>query len=376
MVSRSFIAVLGLSLAAGTTMAQVSFQRLGLPAGFEPQNPAFSDAYGVSNDGTVVGSMYVPNVGFRSFRWTSATGLTQVNGVNSDSGSFARAITPDGATIVGESTSPQVAFRQTNGGVVENLGILNDIDYDGSGATDVSDNGQAISGVLSYVATATNRAARWTQANGWQDLGILRGDDESAANAISADGSIVAGYSVGSYFRAVKWTAQTGLRALPNPFGINSDSTAIAMSASGDVIVGTARNANFVSQATVWYGNGSTAVLANPSGFDASSAYGVSGDGNLIGGTTFIENVGQDTAAFWTGDGVAYNLQEYLSSQNIDLSGWQLLAITEVSQNGRYLTGRGYNPEGDLESFIVQIPAPGTVLPALVGLIAAGRRRR
>jgi hypothetical protein len=126
----------------------------------------------------------------------------------------------------------------------------------------------------------------------------------------------------------------------------------------------------------VWYGNGSTAVLANPVGFDASSAFGVSGDGNLIGGTTFIENVGQDTAAFWTGDGTAYNLQEYLTSQSIDLSGWQLRAITEVSQNGRYLTGRGYNPEGDLESFIVQIPAPGTVLPALVGLIAAGRRRR
>ena len=110
--------------------------------------------------------------------------------------------------------------------------------------------------------------------------------------------------------------------------------------------------------------------------FGASSAFGVSGDGNLIGGTTFIENVGQDTAAFWTGDGTAYNLQEYLTSQSIDLSGWQLLAITEVSQNGRYLTGRGFNPAGDLESFIVQIPAPGTVLQALVGLIAAGRRRR
>jgi len=173
-----------LLLVAGSAHAQATFTRLGLPPGEEPQNPAFSDAYGVSNTGVVVGSMYVPNVGFRAFRWSAATGLVQVNGINPESQIFSRAITPDGLVTIGENTSPQLGFRIVGSNPIEGMPFPNDIDYDASSAADVSDNGNFAAGLLSRVEDGTFRMARWTAATGWTDLGALSGDYESAGNTI------------------------------------------------------------------------------------------------------------------------------------------------------------------------------------------------
>jgi len=165
---------------------------------------------------------------------------------------------------------------------------------------------------------------------------------------------------VGATFTAVKWTQADGLVPLPNPFGAFGNSTAIAMSADGSVIVGQAADGAGLQQAVIWRGDGTTLALSRTGAFDSAAAFGVSGDGNLIGGTQFVDMVGGETATFWTGDGTAYNLRDYLISQGADVFEWELSDITEVSQNGRYLIGRGRSPEGFLESYIVELPAlPG-----------------
>ena len=67
---------------------------------------------------------------------------------------------------------------------------------------------------ISSVQTFVPRAVRWT-ADGPLDLGTLPGASESWARAVSADGSVVAGWStrdgVGIAFR---WTRQAGMMAL------------------------------------------------------------------------------------------------------------------------------------------------------------------
>jgi uncharacterized membrane protein len=348
----------GLSSLAAVASAQPAFQRVGLPAGLEPLNPAFSDAYGVANDGTVVGSMYVPNVGFRGFRWNPSTGLVQVNGLNSDSGFFARTITPDASIIVGEITRPQLAGRKVGSNPIEGLAIP-DVDvYDATAGNDASDDGSVVVGLLSRIEDGTFRAARWSQADGWLDLGVLDASNyESAANGTSSNGNIVIGYSVGDSFNAFKWTQASGMTALPNPFGIPSDSSAIAMSGDGSVIGGQARNGDGVSKAVVWFSDGSTLVLGELAGYDTSAAYAVSGDGSLIGGTVAIDSVGSDRAVIWTRAGAVTDLQQYLTDNGVDVAGWQLTAITEISANGQYLAGRGFNPDGALESFRITLPS-------------------
>lgn len=369
------LSVMSLLFVAGSAFGQVSFHRVGLPPAGDPQNPPFTDAYGVSDNGTVVGSQYVPGTGFRSFSFTVGGGRQQINGLTADSGIFARSISPDAKVVVGENTNPGVAFRQINGGALENLGFSDPDIYDQSAANDVSNDGKHVAGLLSRIEDATFRAARWSEGSGWQDLGVLTGDVESVANTISGDGSIVAGYSVGAQFNAVKWTEGHGLEALANPFGITSNSAVIAMAADGSRFVGQASDASNKSQAAVWNADGTTLVLDRPAGFDSAAAFGVSGDGSIIAGTAFIDQVGGDIATFWTADGTAYDLKAFLASNGIDLSGWTLSAITEVSQNGLYLTGRGYNPDGQLESFLVQIPTPSAALPLIAGFAALRRRR-
>jgi len=167
-----------IALAAGLANATVTFPPLGLPAAGDPQTPPFSDAYAVSNSGVVVGSMFVPGEGFRAFRWTSDTRLVQINGTTAESGIFARAITPDSATIVGENTNPIVAFRKLGTGAVEDLGIPSPDLYDASSLSDVSDDGRASAGLLA------------PEAN-WLD-----GDLNSDKNADLTDAQILAAYIV------------------------------------------------------------------------------------------------------------------------------------------------------------------------------------
>lgn len=357
-----------------SVLGQVSLQRLGIAPDTDPFNPPFSDAYGVSDSGQVVGSQYIPGTGFRGFSWTSGGGRVQLDGVNPSSGVFARSITPDGSVIVGDNTGPQVAFRRING-VVENLGISNPSVYDGSSATDVSNDGSRVTGQLSRIEDGTFRAAVWDSSTGWRDLGAIDGDVESAANTISGDGQVIAGYSVGSRFTAVKWTKDAGMQELPNPFGLLTSTSAIASSLTGSVMVGQAIDLFGQIQAVAWNEDGSSTALPLLAGFDSSSAFAVSADGSLIGGTVFNDQVGGDTATFWL-NGVAYDLKAFLEANGQDLTGWQLIDISEVSQNGQYLTGRAFNPDGRFESFFVQIPAPSAALPMIAGVLVLARRRR
>jgi probable HAF family extracellular repeat protein len=105
--------------------------------------------------------------------------------------SAASAISADGSTVTGNSNGNvgDRAFRWTAGGGMQNLGILSQ--------TGPYSAGSALSAECSVVvgisagANQNNRAFRWTAASGMQSLGVLGTGSASAANAISADGSVV-----------------------------------------------------------------------------------------------------------------------------------------------------------------------------------------
>ncbi|MDX2017073.1 MAG: hypothetical protein SFY95_05445 [Planctomycetota bacterium] len=350
--------IAALAVASSLALAQPVFHRLGLPPGDEPQNPAFTDVYGVSNNGIAVGSMYVPNVGFRGFRWTLAGGLTQLDGLAPGSGVFPRVITPDGLTIAGENTGPQLAFRLSPPAAPQGLEIPDENLYDATAGTDASDDGSVVVGLLSRIEDGTFRAARWSEASGWQDLGAIPGDDESRANAVSGDGSIVAGFSVGSEFSAVKWDAAGNMTVLPIPSGAEIDAAVIAMSSDGAVLVGQVRDSALRPQAAVWTET-TASLLPVPEGFDSASAFGANGDGSVIVGVAFIDGIGGDEPVIWR-NGQASLLRDELIAAGNNLTGWDLIDLSEVSPNGVYVVGRALNPDGLLESFLAQL-APACV---------------
>jgi probable HAF family extracellular repeat protein len=95
-------------------------------------------------------------------------------------------------------------------------------------ANAVSANGSAVAGVSE--SSGGDRAFRWTPAGGMQDLGVLSGGLFSYGNAISADGLAIAGVSGSAASdRAFRWTANGGLQALdPLPGAATSSGTCLS----------------------------------------------------------------------------------------------------------------------------------------------------
>lgn len=205
---------------------------------------ANSIAYGVSGDGAVVvGYSYlVGNANYHAFRWTTAAGPNG-GGTMSDLGtlggtySYATAASGDGSVVVGSSyiagNTAIHPFRWVNGasgGVLGNTQMSNLGTLGGSsgGASGVSADGSVVVGYSSTVGDTATHAFRWTTAVGSNgggtmiDLGTLAGKTSSDARAVSADGKVVVGSSYvthpvhgsTSQYEAFRWTQATHMQAV------------------------------------------------------------------------------------------------------------------------------------------------------------------
>jgi probable HAF family extracellular repeat protein len=135
-----------------------------------------------------------------------------------------------------------------------------------------------------------------------QDLGTL-GGDESEANGVSADGSVVVGsaYNAAGQWRAFRWTAAGGMQDLGTLPG-GGGSEAYGVSADGSVVVGSARNAAGKWRAFRWTAAGGmqdlniTYAHLLTDGSVLVWAYAISPDGRYIVGWGYNAATGRDEA--------------------------------------------------------------------------------
>jgi probable HAF family extracellular repeat protein len=263
-----------------------------------------SDAHAVSDDGLVVVGSSLCTVrcsrgaGCRSlpgaFRWTSAGGMTLLGDNEYGSRSIADGVSADGSVVVGTRSGtgiPESAFRWTPGTVMEYfaggntaLGVSPDgaiavgFGHSGSGTQalrwTMDDGMLALGSGKAYGVSADgsvivgigtgSEAFRWTQASGMVGIGILPGFIASLAQDVSADGSLVVGYSGDDWFtpgEAFLWDASHGMRSLRdvliNDFGLGASlagwtlTSANDISADGQFIVGSGTNPNGNSEAWI-----------------------------------------------------------------------------------------------------------------------------
>lgn len=260
--------------------------------------PTNSVAAGVSANGQVVAlTAKVGSNMTNAGRWTSGTAISIGDLPGGDSHSYAGAISANGGAIVGAGTtaSGMEAFRWTESAGMVGLGRL--AGGTNSEATGVSGDGAVVVG---YSSTgAGDRAFRWTEGGGLQSLGVPLGWSFSIAQAISDDASTVIGWgSSPSGPQAFRWTQGGGMVALGDLAGGSFNSSAIDLSADGSVIVGYSSSSSGHPtnglEASIWtatYGLRSVKdVLVNDYGITAvngwtlTSATGVSADGLTIVG--------------------------------------------------------------------------------------------
>lgn len=256
-------------------------------------------ARGISANGrTVVGTVANDTTGRRGFRWTAITGM-QVLGTfpGESTSSWAYGVSTDGSMVAGVSNGipapHSYACRWNAGGFIQSLGTLPD--HWNSIAYAMSADGSAVSGQSSYQG-GPGRAFRWTTTGGMENLGVLGlGEHGSAAYGISADGNAVVGFaSLATRALAFRWTPETGMQNLGLP----------------------------------------------PNGVD-SYAWSVSGDGSVVVGKADGYGYGSGNAVMWTAELGMVDLNAYLPSVGVDLTGWELYDARAVSADGYSITGQG-----------------------------------
>lgn len=323
----------------------------------------YSSVVGLSSDGTMAAGSSSPQFGQSApIRWVAGVGSSFLGGFPNQQNNNVYSISGDGSVISGAFTNSQFQARNTRW-------------VSGSGFTDLGTanpgtNGTAIAVSRDGSTLVTNEASRsyrWTAGGGYQQLTSLGGVNGQATGiAASANGSIIVGGS-GSFgsSSATLWngTSPTDLGIAPS--FTNSDARAV--SADGSVVV-VRCGTNFAGSDRFFrwtLGTGLVQFSGPGSWFDR-----ISDDGNIIGGRNATG------AAVWSQSFGMRDLNTYLPSIGIDLTGWFLTEVTGLSADGSVIAGNGYFNNTPL-GFVVTIPAPGALAAvAGAGLWASRRRRR
>jgi len=131
--------------------------------------------------------------------------------------------------------------------------------------------------LLSAVCTAIYIYSNAAMAVSFTPLGDLPGGDfNSSADDVSADGSVVVGYShSASGDEAFRWTREGGMVGLGDLPGDDFDSSASGVSADGSVVVGLGSSASG-TEAFRWTREGGMV------GLFVSHASSVSADGSVV----------------------------------------------------------------------------------------------
>jgi uncharacterized membrane protein len=350
--------------------------------------PIGSYANGVSADGSiVVGASYLfdPGFGFtvaHGTRWTPSGGLQDL-GHFTLSASVATRTSNDGNTIAGYAgfvtgtgeVEPRNAIYWTNAGAIPQGALISVFpDPVGYISTDVSADGSVIIGQTRAPGPepVPDQAFRFTQSGGAQILAQPAGySGPASANAISADGSLIVGYSEGpDALKAWRWTAAGGVQILPGvPTGVPA--AAYGVSANGQVIVG-----DFNTQAMRWTAGGGFQALGL--GAFSSTAVDASADGSVIVGNGYFDASQTAPSAFiWD---AAHGMRDLRSVLISDFhlgepTMWTLTEATGISDDGLTIVGNGIDRLGVREGWVVHIPAPGA-LPLLGAAVLFGLRGR
>ncbi len=281
----------------------------------------FSRAFGVSANGSVVvGVSNTSNYEERAFRWTLANGMQNL-GTLGGSQSIANAVSDDGSIVVGwsrDANDIKRAFKWTEATGMQDLGA-----GDWTEAVAISADGSAV-----VVNNGMDGFAYRSTSGGMENLGTL-GGNQTIAYDISADGSVVVGFSyvsAGDPY-AFRWISGSGIQQIGTYY-----SFARGVSADGNTVTGSETGAAGLHRAFRWtLGSGFEYDIAG----NFSYGLAVSGDGSII-----VGDGGDGAFRLSNAGGLEYLHQVY---SNLINPGSELIDAVDISPNGLYIVGNGTN---------------------------------
>jgi probable HAF family extracellular repeat protein len=190
-------------------VCKFTYQDLGTLGGTD------SSAYGINDNGWVVGSSNIDTEMPRAFLWTPSDGMKDLGTLIPGYGySWASSINNVGKVVGITSTANAAnAFLWTLTGGIQDLGTIGGYTGGGSYAAGINNNNQVVG--ESYSPNGQLRAFLWTSTGGMQDLGTL-GGTLSRANSINDIGQVVgmSWIDTNGTNRPFLWTTSEGMKNL------------------------------------------------------------------------------------------------------------------------------------------------------------------
>jgi probable HAF family extracellular repeat protein len=323
------LALLGVCRAA---WAQ-SFTGLGpsLPSGFN------SSAVNVSGNGRV--ALIQVAGGLSWYRWTRDTGAQLLGGFAAWTDVGLQGISDDGTVIVGGAWNGTHthAVRWAADQVLD-LGVLSG--YTDSYAYAVSGNGDVVVGLVIPGNCGHCRAIRWTLVGGMQVLSYLPGYVNGDAEAVNFDGSVIVGFSEStSTTSAMRW-AGGGVQSLGSLPG-SPTSFGLAVTSDGSTVFGKAWMPDGGVRAFRWTSATGSQDMGTFGGRRQVFIQRTNADGTLVTGAAENDNGADFASVVWTPSSGWVDVNSYLQSFGIDLTGWGPLSAHGVSADGLILVGNG-----------------------------------
>lgn len=351
-------------LVAGNAVGQPSFVTVGdLPGGLP-----VSYALGSSADGSIVTGFSYSDQGVSAFRWSADDGIQELPRSNGPGTYETAKVSPSGNYIAGRYQGLGSVWSETTGTVqVGDLPGGSDSSYVWS----INDHGMAV-GQASYgfnsLGAPLFRATRWTQTGGLEAMPLPNSSDldgNSVAWSLLDDGRVFGNSASGSWL----YSDDSGFEMLPGAEGMtesNSDGTFLA----GQVPDPT----NTAGVPAYWTPEGGRQYLPGLEFGQPGNPAGFSDDGSVIVGRR-----GSDLVV-WIDKGEPMLVRDYAESLGIDMTGWTIINVIDVSADGTTIVGGARHsswggPDFRVEGFVLTIPAPGVLVVLMVGCGIAVRRR-
>ncbi len=200
---------------------------------------------------------------------------------------------------------------------------------------------------MQYYSPATYRTFKWTQAEGYNNIGSIN-IRSNRPNGVSSDGNVVFGWEdTPSVPRAaVAWIDGEVIQLAPDQWGEASDA-----SSTGEYIVGYATGQGFI-----WSEPTGTVFFENTLNDGDVFANVVLDDGTVMGYTVegfppFIE-LRRAFVRYLDGEMTTFN--EYAASRGfVDADDWIFYSINDATSDGNQFIGAGVNPDGQDVTFLL-----------------------
>jgi len=302
--------------------------------------------HALSADGSTVCGEYSGTPFNTAFRWSTATGLVQLGNQSLRANATNANGTISAGTVFPQTSSIEPA-RFLPGGVVQLL-LPGALTYRFGQATGISGDGSIVTGFASDpLVPGNSNAFFWnngvfTFMPSTLDLPLV----QAWGYALSEDGSTVFGTAYSQQVHAIRWRPGSPIELIPDLPNIPPPATGLvshrptACNAGGTMAVGYMTHPDFPqTRAFRWTENNGTEELTLPQGVTEAVAEGLTADGVAIVGT--INASSAPRAAYWVESYLWTDLNTYLPTVGVDLTGWVLTTCEGVSNDGAKLTGRG-----------------------------------